>query len=54
MESNRIGYQRTLMCVKICRGEEVKAVDAPPTAVLRIHPVEDLLGFVFKLLDLLA
>jgi hypothetical protein len=41
------------MCVKISRGEEVEAVDAVPTGILRIHPVEDLLGFGFKLLDLL-
>lgn len=48
-----LGINEALMCVRICRGEEVKAVDDPPTAMLRIHPVEDMLGFVFKLLDLL-
>jgi predicted ATP-grasp superfamily ATP-dependent carboligase len=49
----QLGINEPLMCVKISRGEEVEAVDAVPTGILRIHPVEDLLGFGFKLLDLL-
>jgi biotin carboxylase len=47
-----IGINEALMCVKISRDEQVDAVDTLPTRVLRIHPVEDLLGLVFKLLDL--
>jgi biotin carboxylase len=47
-----LGINEALMCVKIARGEEVEAVDTLPTEVLRIHPVEDLFGLVFKLLDL--
>jgi biotin carboxylase len=47
-----LGINEALMCVMISRGEDVRAVGALPTQVLCIHPVEDLLGFGFKLVDL--
>jgi biotin carboxylase len=48
----QLGINEPLMCLKISRDEQVDAIDTLPTRVLRIHPVEDLLGLVFKLLDL--
>lgn len=49
-----IGINEPLMCVKIARGEEVEPVSQYPAGVMLIDPVEDMMGLVFKLLDLLA
>jgi hypothetical protein len=49
-----VGINEPLMCIKIAKGEEVEAVKDYPAGTILIHPVEDLLGLGFKLVDLLV
>jgi predicted ATP-grasp superfamily ATP-dependent carboligase len=47
-----LGINEPLMCVKIVRGEEFESINRYPLGVVLIDPVEDAIGVVFNLLDL--
>jgi predicted ATP-grasp superfamily ATP-dependent carboligase len=48
-----LGINEPLMCLKVAKGEEVEAVKNYPVGTMLLRPVEDIMGFGFKLLDLL-
>ena len=49
-----LGINEPLMSVRIARGEEIEEVSEYPLGIMLIDPVEDMMGLVFKLLDLLV
>ena len=49
-----LGINEPLICLKIARGEEVNPISDYPVGTLLLDPIEDLLGFGFRLLDLMV
>jgi hypothetical protein len=49
-----VGINEPLMCLKIARGEDVKAEQDYPLGILMVDPIEDLLLLGYHLLDLTA
>lgn len=48
-----LGINEPLICLKIARGEEVRAIRGYPPGILFLDPVEDMMGLGIRLLDLL-
>lgn len=48
-----LGINEPLICLKIARGEEVEPAKDYPAGVMLLEPVEDTIGFMFGLVDLL-
>lgn len=53
-QRTELGINEPLMCLKIARGEAIERMEKYRTRVVLVEPIEDVLGLVFKVMDLLV